>query len=376
MSTIVMTPWYHSGGKVGQRYVDVLPDHLTLDTSYVGARYLSRNRTLFRQVNFVPHQHAMTPDMYRLFTRPVASYRQSREELFRDLWTGLRDEIYCNWRPDHFHAIVHSSGFDSRMISWAIRSLHQEHGDDWLGDVLFLCSKWEGDEFVKIMRYEGWSPDQYWVVDGDRKPADYYTPTLTDFPNAWRQHQGYGAIPINITWYPVQRAASTGRIPSGIPVQTLTGQWGNFTMDYGNGPGGGGKIHKIWAKLYYSALSTRPCYGDVVHRPYLAMFLSDYTVRTSIRLGYGLRPALIEWIDPDLAAFTNVHADGDRHRRIADEVVAQMVRDYRSSWYGKHVAPDAEPQHKTTEFSEFWFRWTAASLCEHLLERGHKITCA
>lgn len=357
-------------------FVSVLPDCLTLDKSYRSARFLQKHRTLFREVNFAKIDDATTPWMRAVFDRPIGVYQQTQEELFRDMHDAFLSYVADNWESDCFHVVLHSSGYDSRYLSWALRELFDEKGSDWLGDVLFICSKWEGYTFKRIMRYEGWHDSRYVVIDEDLPDNEYYSNTLLDFRNAWREYNCYCAIPVNITYWPVKRAIQQGLVPDDELIQTWTTQWGNTVQDDGNGPHGGKGIEALYEQFYYSILGARPTYGDYICKPFESIDFADVVIRSSVRLGYSLRTAYLQWLDPTLAAFTNMNADGDRHRKIAPHIMDQVMRDYHNSWYGRDLFPNAQPEHATTEFQTFWHHWTAASLCEYLRDSGYKIKTA
>ncbi len=114
-------------------------------------------------------------------------------------------------------------------------------------------------------------------------------------------------------------------------------------------------------------------YGSEIIHPYATAELVKVVVGSSIRLGKRLRPLFVEYLDPTLATFLNMASDGDRHRRISQWVISQMVSDYKGSWYGQKIARLARPEYRTTEFQDFWYHWTLASFCEELRRQGVEI---
>lgn len=365
---ILTKQYYRSELGTGTDYVSLLPQELTLDPAFVARRFSERENTLFKEVRVVRAKEIVTPKMRKVFLA-TPNREESKAALFSNVIFLLRDAVFRNWDPEKDHVILHSSGIDSRMLSWTIRNLWREFGDDWLGNTVFACSKWEDSSFNAQMRYEGWNEDQFVVINKKLFPQEYYADSLLDFKNAWKRC-GVSAIPVNLFWYLPEQAQKLGYV--GSDIQLFTGQWGNTVFDSGSGPEAGEGVRKIYKMFYWSVLFQRPMMGEIIH-PYADCALAHYIATSKVRLGKNLRPELLAFMDKRLSEFTNLNSDGDRHRKIADWIIDEMVEDYINSWYGKHIAPNARPGHRTTEFQPFWSRWTSASLCQHLLEQGYTI---
>ena len=353
-------------------YVRLASQHdvLTLDRNYIVHRFGKTNRTAFREIHLAGFDSVLSIP-YRRLMNVRRQVQESQQELFTRIKAALKAIIMDKWTPGGYHAVLHSSGLDSRCVSWLIRELAQEHGKDWLGTVAFCCSKWEGNVFKGIMKYQGW--DRYIVAYEDQSNHDYYASSLTDFRGAWEWSDGAINIAVNLFWYPVVAAIEAGLLPDDQPIQTWTGQWGNTILDAGSSTQGPKVIHQTNSAFYNSILCKRPMYGVEIVHPYAFVELAKVICESSVVLGKKLRPLFCKYLDPKLAAFTNLAADGDRHRRIADWILAQMKHDYAASWYGQKVKPNAKPKHRTTEFQDFWYHWTLASFCEELRRRGIEI---
>lgn len=358
--------------KMWTGYVDLLPNILHLRRNFSASRFDDRGMTIFKEVAVVPFEHTPHYSTSAEVYKTTPQRYETRVELLESLKTRLKEVVFETWKPGMAHAIIHSSGIDSRILSWTIKELHKEHGDEWLGKIMFLCSKWEADEFYRIMEYQGWKEEQYWVPGIGLKDQYYYGRSLYDFDGAWKRHDGVSAIPVNLFWYPVDAAQRYMEFPT-KDVQLYTGQWGNTVFDAGSGPKAGAGIRDSLEMFYNSMLFRRPMKGDEVIHPFTDCELARLVASSKIRLGKKLRPLLLEYMDPKLVRFTNMMADGDRHRRIHDDIITKMVEDYGASWYGRIVRPGERPAHKTTEFQKFWSCWTAASLCGHLLRSGYEI---
>lgn len=357
---------YESELGFSSNFVKVLPRTLTLRPDFVARRFDDRGITLFEEVSVIKPRYVLAQDA-RDSLHTEHTIQETKASYFSRVLDALKEIVYAQWLPDHAHAIFHSSGIDSRLLSLTIRELWKEHGDQWLGKVLFLCSKWEGLEFEKIMDYEGWSPEQYWTVDEYLPYQYYYQWSLEDFAGAWERHNGVSAIPVNLFWYPVAKAQESKGFPT-EKVQVFSGQWGNTTMDETTGE----NIKQKLIMFYYSVLRQRTFKGDVVNFPFAEAEFVKTILSSEHRIGKALRPELLKFADKKLSEFVNMMADGDRHRRIADTLIKQMFKDYQNSEYGKRIGK-AKLDYKTTEFQPFWSRWTAASLCQYLIEKGYKI---
>lgn len=79
----------------------------------------------------------------------------------------LMEHLRKHWDASHPNLVLHSSGYDSRIISSCLAELRDE--GFFLGEVHFRCHDPEGPAFIELMKRQGWHPSQYSVFDG---PAD------------------------------------------------------------------------------------------------------------------------------------------------------------------------------------------------------------
>ena len=379
MSSFIPMKQVYCNVETGERstdYASLLPDRLTLDKTFTASRFKRRTerRTLFREVVTAPLGDLVTPALRGLFN--LKRDRDFSGAVLVEMRALLRDAVERSWRPDLFHVVMHSSGFDSRGISWTIKELVEEKGEEWLGPgVLFLCSIREGAEFKKIMKHEGWDESRYAVVKDGVPMSEYYTDSLLGFGRAWQRLGGASAIPVNLFWYPVEWAAREGLIPT-ADVQMYTGQWGNTISDPGSAFGREAGLKKAMILFYYSVLFQRPfnCV-DLVH-PYADFGMARLTGSLKARLsaGFNVRKAFVRSLDEKLMdGFVNMASNGDREVPIASWIAEKIMLDYDKSWYGRKVRPGARPRRWWTEFDPFWSYWSSASLCEHLLGAGCRI---
>lgn len=355
-------------GKVSVNYIDVLPEELTLDPAYTCIPFYNHHRTLFREVTILPWERFITPEMKELFALKIASH-PDKGPLFARMRIRLEQVIMENWKRHSVHAFLHSSGRDSRLLSWLIKRLHRKHGDRWLGQVAFLCGNNECPYMREIMRYEGWKENHhFFIINSKANPLEYYKDYFLDFKNAWKWINGVQAKPQNLLWYLPEVAQRQGILPD--DYHTWTSQWGNEVFDACSGQGGR-ELEQSFKKMYLSHMCSRPKPGREVIEPFTDILLARTIAHSQTRLGTNLRLQFLNSVDSRLAQFKRTDMHGDL-RTIAGSTLKQMLQKYRESWYGRKVrAISGLPQ--TTQFHPHWSYWTAASLCEYLLEHNYKI---
>ena len=383
-------------GEASLNLIDVLPKRLTLCNHYIhdkksyslrwGQRFT--NDTLFNEVQLVPPGIEVTEeDLDPYGTRTV-------DDLM-DVYSKVVEE---DWQPERFHLVMHSSGYDSRLLSAVVRKLYKKNGKDWLGTVLFLCIKWEASEFKRIMKFEGWKPSQYLVWNEAASEQEYYANTLSDFRGAWRRLGGVARIPVNMFWGPIENLQHRGVIPgksdpviwNAFAAQNIVGEITIWHAQYSNTVidflcrGGVRPFNDMWNLFYYHNIRVRPfkCAPDDEFTPWLHKDL----IRISGGLPKGIagtdkestifRKMLCDTVMPGLSEFRNIHALGDERRRISERLTKIIRSAYLKSWYGREVAPGVAGNSKNynTQFSDWWEHWTSASLCEHLRKEGYEIS--
>lgn len=389
MSFVSFRTYYRAkeNGKTSMDYTSLLPKKLTLDPSYISRQFSLRNiddwvdrhfrtgykdhTTLFKEVSIVPAEEIITEEMHSVFNEKIGTVKINREHFLKCLQLELEQVVEHNWKPNIAHAIFHSSGLDSRMLSWTIRSLYKKYGDDWLGKVLFMCTKFEAPEFKKIMQFEGWEPSQYFILDENVPDEEYFAENILDFKNAWREHNGVSDVPKDVCYYLPKKAQDKGLLPEHI--QLWTGYGGNNLVSRANNTGGGKAVEEEFRDAYLSYIGSRPWKGDEVIMPFLDTDYLKLLINSSVRLGHSIRPELIKSMSKPLSKFVNLNNKHLVKKPVSERLMAQVLKDYKNSWYGKEIHPETKPKYKTTDYQPFWGHWTAASLCEYLLENDYAI---
>lgn len=302
------------------------------------------------------------PPEWNILTKPVPA--STDIDIFHSIVTVI--ERY--WNPSKFHVIFHSAGWDSRIINAAIRTLYRHYGQDWLGDILFLCNRWEAEPFREIMKLSGWT--QYAVYDeGDA--LRHFASTLTDFPNAYRKLNAPVPICGNLWWYLIEWAQSKDILPADDQLQAFGGYWANETWECARlGITEWFKRYQDW--YFYNVMAAFPFKaGEMVFPLTHIDVIRAVMGRSGDITGNALRQLIAQTFQPETAHIPNPGQD-DRRHPIAIDLMNIAQADYCKSWYSTHVDPHpgVSPH---SEFSKWWSNWTLASLCEHLIQSGKEI---
>jgi hypothetical protein len=357
----------YANAKTGKRSIwleEVLDRRVVIDRS---DRFLHRDPgpfryTCFKDVYVIPPKTVLTDETAKIFETEKTKDLTSMSPLV-DLFTRV---ILKEWEPEKFHFVLHSSGFDSRIVSEIIRRLWRERGDSWLGQVLFVCNRFEGEQFRKIMRYQGWDESQYMVVREDVPLGEYHAPSL-DFKTAWKRLNCVFGLPVNLFYYPIEAAQAEGRAPKDPEIQS----WCNYLtpIDYTL------KLD-LWEKyrfLYFHAMGGRNFKGENMEFPGAHPLLLAEAIRYRTELKLNQVKREIVWhMNTGLRTIpeTKTNLQGDWGRVLSDRLFRRTVADYNNSWYGKRVK--ARPN-RTVGFDEWWRRWSIASFCQHLIREGYEL---
>jgi hypothetical protein len=270
--------------------------------------------------------------------------------------------IQSAWKEDAFHLVFHSSGYDSRIISSAIKHLLMKHGSEWLGKgLLFLSNRWEADGFRKIMAAQGWDKSQYLVYDEGRDDEH--------FANAVYNLSRCAPCPIpgNLWHYLPGYAIRKGAMPA-RDIQAFTGLWANEAWDcFLQTPN---PWEKRISKHYgHHVMASLPVMANWVEHP-----LVDNNILNNLRYidykdGKKLRKDLANYMCPEAQ---NIKREGlhDRKHPISKRLRNELDSYYTSTYWGQKV-----PWHvpKDSELSTEWGKLSMALLVEDLRLWGKNI---
>lgn len=269
------------------------------------------------------------------------------------------------WDRDRFHVVFHSSGYDSRILSSAIKWLATKNGRDWLGPgLLFLGNRWEADGARAVLRAQGWE-DAHIAMYEDGRRDDHFLPWL-DFADYWRTAPAPTSLPGNLWWYLPDWAQRKGLLPEDSRCQAFAGYWANETWQQWvtYGPAGWLKqykrlYHHIMAALRFKLPMEFPLSHPDVLRLVSPAFKLD---------GNALRKAVADYACPEARHIKNM-AHHDHKWPISKRLRDQCRAAYDKSWYGCHVKPDWRVP-EDSRLDNAWLHWSMASLCEELIRRG------
>ncbi|HPD11189.1 MAG TPA: hypothetical protein PLN56_09385 [Methanoregulaceae archaeon] len=348
---------------------EIMPDKVTLNKDYgdIHKGFQRGNKTPFAGVELVPCLETLSPELIEASGR-ITRERIWPDEFARGAFDLFKEGIYKAWDSSRFHVVLHSSGHDSRMVSWAIKELTEAHGFDWLGDVLFFELNWETEQFHKIMDAEGWGRDRRYVYNEGAEPGDVHEYSF-NFSDAWeRLNAGTIGYPINTNYDCIKWLQEKGMAP--LDVQVLTGHGGSeIARSFHNGE----EISTFIQNMYRYALMGYPLRGENIHAFYYLPFMQyvrkygqEHINRRSIA------DAILDHVAPDLSPIRRVTVPELVEKgcqNISRKLLQRAVDAYRGSQYYKDLGIMVSPS-TTLNYSDWWGHYNLASYYERLREEG------
>lgn len=365
-------------GKTSKLFLDVIGDSVTLLENVEKPINRKYRNVAFKEIEVVPFEE-MLPNYYReLFKIKANSEYINLPKLVDKTWDYILKSIEKEWNVNKFHLVYHSSGFDSRIISLAIKALYEKHGKDWLGDVLFLCFEPEGNSFIEIMDYQGWDHLQYSVYKRGCKNSDYYIESFDYEKNPYHTN-GIAKRILNTKSLPLKTLQDKNILPSSDKIQLFSGQV--------SGIFDGSKIKSFdqyYGDRYYSYVSRRWSAVDCeVVEPFMDFDLVKFVLESKMDNWNDrelIKSEIIKFIDPKMIDFErwswkDVHALD--FFRISDDAIKQCVSDYKNSYYfrktGKKVKSSSKYGKMNKSESLWWLYWSLGSLSNVIVKNGCKI---
>jgi len=334
---------------------------------------------------------------------------------------AIASVIERRWDPEQFHLVMHSSGYDSRIISQTIASLRGRYGESWLGEVLFLCWEPEGQLFKKIMELEGWRKEQYHVCNEGAEVGEYYAGVL-NFDNCWRWTND-AQPPIFINRFTIEQLQESGIVTKPLTkTQLIAGGVGNECFMY--------RPDYLVKLFYYSRWGAQSCaipyserilpfasydvlrlvkpavnvrleerynewvegkkiYSDLlrlvrpvarwVRRGQMQIFDLLKLTRPTV-VPQVVRKEILSYLSPELARLKTGIIDGPAapQRRLSERLRRKCLEDFTNSWYYQNVILPRFPEYdlnvpKNIWTSDWWGVYAKASICEYLIKNGVEI---
>ncbi len=377
---------FECGGKQSRLIRDVLPKTARVRKNFVQPVYSEGPNTVFIDVGIAPYK--ANGDELALFALPPATRQETEAQFFARLFDAICYHLEESWLPGKVHVLLHSSGWDSRIMGMALkRVVDRQHYTD---PVVCFSFGPEAQIARQIMLFEGWAEEQIVTV---KDPALWLWPIL-DISCGQYLNGAHPTIPVSRYWllHAFQKAlclpsnkdrwqsisgyGSSSLIGSGAEMslpdlQAVSG----FGSDYWLMGAGKNRLHRWAVKHYGVATSIPPSLpGEVL--PWLSYDVLRVAVESSVREAFDLRQRMCAWLDPRLAEFPRL---ADEWPLFPPDVIAKMLQQYRESWYGQSCAPEAVPATKAMwssgaghlERCEWWSHWTAACYCEWLRREGY-----
>jgi len=273
------------------------------------------------------------------------------------------------WDRSKIHVVIHSSGYDSRLISAIIRKLEEKNGSSWLGEVYFICYEPEVQYFRMIMEYEGWEEKNLRTVKEKYPPLDYYKEAVS-FENVGKYcsdvyNNRFGSycytflIRKELEKFGVSNKSI--QLFSGLYVDELFKQ----TQDF---------VYFVVKKMYDPQFELG-MYDIVL--PFLSFGVVS-VLRKHIL--YPLRKGakdkvkieMVKFLDSKLATFPNYRiAKGGygSFDKLSEHTRKVLEKEFRKSWYFKEVNPESVFPFPDTVISKSrsFREYSKAAICEYLI---------
>lgn len=333
-------------------------------------------KTFFKEVKVAP------PKM----TEAVKRYAQNpNPESVKQPVRVMSKVIEREWNSDHFHLQLHSSGYDSRLISGILMELREKHGAGWIGDMFFLCWEPDGPCFRKIMEWEGWKKNQYHIYR-EGVGVDYRA-ELVDFENVGRWVNDY-SVPHLCAAPAVEDAKRRGLIPKDRDIHVIIGissvvqpcvwELPEPRIHYRNPQVNGilmkREVHANFAN--WSGISCKEIWYPMCHIE-VAASMGQHEKRVRILKRFNRELYSLPRF-PHKAAYRKPNwlcAPG----KLSEKTRIKAAKSYNDSWFAKEtkqrevmMSPDLN--HGITVNQDLWWRnYVLASTCEYLIKCGVKI---
>ena len=266
-----------------------------------------------------------------------------------------------SWRPDAFHLVFHTSGWDSRIISGAIKALLAENGPDWLGEgLLFLTNRWEAPRFLQVMEAMGWPANQYAVYDNGSAKTEHFAEHAYDmwlcapFPR-----------PGNFFWYLPAWAEREGLIPS-ENVQAFTGLWANEVW-HAFFPGQTRWLQLVRKKYGCHATASQPIKAQWAEYPLVSLPILDILSQSKGSANSNILRRQVGLYACPEAKRIKPSRDREGTSPISERLRQELDEHYQQTAFGQHREWQV-PEYSGS--SSGWCRWSSALLIDKLIEGG------
>ena len=368
----------HTGAESGW-LVDLLSDTVHIEPWRIwNDEKANEHKTPFAGIEVVPYRELL-PEWALPLDEIEQSLVVSEPEFVREFIDTLVNVVEANWNPSAKKIIFHTSGFDSRMLSWAIAQLQAKHGGDWLGDISYVCWGTECPATASIFEYHkqryGLCSD---LIDlsGANGSSDIDA-QLLDIGCVWDAFGCVVSKPINL-WFTIWREMR-GCVHNLDNIELWSMAYANESFKRGHAIGWPESFTEWYEKMYWGQIAEWSSSVPVrIKYPMLSEELTRLLLGSKLDWNIPtIRKHIVAGMDPELAdlprADENEAAYEKQHRRLSDVEADEAQRQYDASWYGREVYPGAKVDRDVWRASPFWKHWSLSGICERLLARGSTI---
>lgn len=359
-------------GQTSPLIYEVISDEVTLRKVFTcGLRQGTWFDTPFLEIENVPPLKTVLDEVKNF---SVDGPLLTIDEAVPMLFNAICDSIEQSWQQDKYHIVYHSSGWDSRIISAAIRYLIEKNGRDWGGEGLrFVTNRWEEKEarqIVKLLEFPDFDPYSWDCLASYSLGPDneHFTVSLF-FDKFWQTCNAPIPIPGNL-WHYLSVCAILDDYDQ-AQAQGYAGLWANETWNHFAAGGISRWLEQFCNQYYFNVLAVLPSKIETMEYPLSDLKVLDIVARTQKTSGDKLREAVARYACYVANDVPRLALD-DRGHPISRRLQTHCRQAYQKSWYAKKIQRTWRCP-RTSEFSADWGQWGLASLCEQLVKDGVKI---
>ena len=157
---------------------------LTFKMDFLNPKYKPQYwETPYKEISFTSPKERIQPEYNYLLNNQSIS-TDNIISFSKDLVNGIKHYLAVNLKEGEEYLMLHSGGYDSRIISACMRDLWEE---GMRFNIHFRCHQPEEPIFLKIMKREGWDKSFYSIYPG-RKENYYNIGNKENHLNGWHNH--------------------------------------------------------------------------------------------------------------------------------------------------------------------------------------------
>lgn len=340
-------------GQTGGFY-EVLPKKLTLNLVPGIFQSLSSRETCFKEVRRVLYKK---PLWVTELQKELSSMPQRSGDWTKEVYEVIKAGIEKKWKPEKYHVIGASSGWDSRVMAKAIKELRDKNGFDWFGDTIFMECHGEAEPFKNIMSYLDLP---YYVMDG-HLGSEFYFQDRVKLQTHADKFNGMVSYPVN-QWFDWTYKFHVK------DCQYFTGYGSNEVDEMGLKKWHSFEAYHRWH--YDLQLNWFKWPEDTVHVFWDADYLKSIWSYPEIRKHQERITELIcRYQIPELNHIPRLNYENiPNYRNMSNWQMQKCITEYSESWFGSQVKCAPNPVH---DYTQWWGYYCIASICEKL--KGYKI---